>query len=126
MSRTSSAASRLAWVSIASISSARAASAVRPATRSSSRRWLLGRGGELGLAAGQRGLAVGQVGLGGDEPAVPLGEPLGLLGEQPLPLVEALLAALGVGGLLLGRRRSASRPRARRLRRAAARTCSAS
>src|SRR3712207_7293906 len=39
--------------------------------------------GQRRLALEETTLAVGQVGLGGGDPAVPLGEPLGLLGEQP-------------------------------------------
>src|SRR5262249_21577569 len=61
--------------------------------------------GEDPLPVEQRALPVGHLGLGCGDPPVPLGQPLGLRGEQPFALVEASLTPLGVLGLFLGRGR---------------------
>jgi hypothetical protein len=60
--------------------------------------------GDLGFALGQRRFALSQFRMGGGDPAVALGQPFGLLGEQALAIVEAALPAFGVLPLLPGSR----------------------
>ena len=115
MSRTRSAASRLACASIVSISSVRAASAVSPAMRSSSRRCRSTAVASSASRPVERRLAV--------RPVRPRRRTIrrsrsarrsASWVEQALPLVQADLPALGVGGLLLGHRGQRGATRARR------------
>ena len=102
MSRTRIAASRLAWASMLSISSARAASAVSPAIRSSSLR----RSSSAAASSASRPVSAASRPARSASIAASRRsrshQPLDLLGVQPLPLVDPGGAALHLGGLLLG------------------------
>ena len=58
-------------------------------------------GGDRRLAQTERRLPLRQLQLGDADAPIALGQPLGVLGLQALPLVEALLTAFDVGDLFL-------------------------